>query len=198
MEDQTPVNPALSTNSLGDEFIQSLADLEVIPDPYAWVTWCIVALSLLALAGLIFAIILHQKKRQARQPSIRLLPHEVALQRLQKALDLQTQPKAFVIEVSDTLRQYLEDRFHIAAPEQTTEEFLATIQNDPQFEVSHKRVLDDFMHTADLVKFAKFEPGRQALIGLFDNASRLVTQTASTVQLHSGESISHHPGGPKS
>lgn len=197
MEDTTPVHSAPSTNSLGDEFIQSLADLETIPDPYAWVTWSIIALSLVALAGLIYAIILHQRKRQTMQSSIRLLPHEVALQRLQRALDLQTQPKAFVIEVSDTLRQYLEDRFHIAAPEQTTEEFLATIQNDPQIEISHKRVLDDFMHTADLVKFAKFEPGRQALVGLFDNASRLVTQTASSVQLHTGEEVSPYPGGPK-
>ena len=50
--------------------------------------------------------------------------HIRAKQKLEQALALITQPKPFVVAVSDTARTYLEERFDFHAPERTTEEFL--------------------------------------------------------------------------
>jgi len=66
--------------------------------------------------------------------------------------------KKYHSELTDTIRQYIEDRFGINAMEQTTEETLEAMKH---MEMPDKEVLaklKEILELADLVKFAKFNP----------------------------------------
>jgi len=93
-----------------------------------------------------------------------------------------SQPKPFVIAVSDTLRCYLEERFSFRAPERTTEEFLHELQTTPLLEQMQKESLSDFLLRCDLVKFAKYEPTEVELRSLHTAACHLVEETAPREQ----------------
>jgi hypothetical protein len=96
---------------------------------------------------------------------------------LQEALALITQPKSFVIAVSDTARTYLEERFNFHAPERTTEEFLRELSNTSLLAGEQKESLGRFLESCDLVKFAKYEPGENELHELHSSAVKLVEET---------------------
>ena len=88
------------------------------------------------------------------------------------------QPQPFCFGITEILRTYLEQQFGLNAPERTTEEFLAELQQSIALDRRHKEVLEDFLTRCDLVKFAKVEPGRAELEELHAAALRLVDETA--------------------
>src|SRR5215831_6577819 len=116
-----------------------------------------------------------------RKLNIKLPPpvpaHVRAKQKLEEALALITQPKPFVVAVSDTARAYLEERFDFRAPERTTEEFLRELAGTKLLLPEQKESLGGFLASCDLVKFAKYEPGENELRGLHSSALRLVEET---------------------
>lgn len=80
--------------------------------------------------------------------------------------------------LTDIVRDYLEKRFNLHAPRQTTYEFLRDLEkyNSPLAE-SHRHFLKEFMTSADLVKFAKL-PGDEYLLGnALDKAETLIVET---------------------
>ena len=63
--------------------------------------------------------------------------------------------KTYYTELTDTLRQYIEERFGFNAMEMTTTEIIYTLH-----EKGDKKMIDELkslFETADLVKFAKYE-----------------------------------------
>ncbi|MCX8107988.1 MAG: hypothetical protein N3G20_04215, partial [Verrucomicrobiae bacterium] len=94
------------------------------------------------------------------------------------------QPEPFCVEVSQIVRTYMEQQFNLHAPERTTEEFLAELQDSSLLSLDQKRSLADFLMRCDLVKFARYEPGEPELRDLYDAAVRLIeeTQWVSPVQ----------------
>ncbi len=96
-------------------------------------------------------------REKPREPA-----HLIALRQLEKIksekLWQKGQVKQFHSEVTDVLRQYLEDRFGITALEQTTPEILQALRTVelPDEQVSKK--IQQILELADLVKFAKHEP----------------------------------------
>jgi hypothetical protein len=60
--------------------------------------------------------------------------------------------------LSDILRNYIERRFGLMAPERTTEEFIKLIRTQSVFSEEHQRLLVHFLQECDLVKFAKATP----------------------------------------
>ena len=64
----------------------------------------------------------------------------------------------FYFRLSDIVRRYLEGRFGIMAPEQTTEEFLREAGRNPVLSEVHKELLAGFLRAADMVKFARLQP----------------------------------------
>jgi hypothetical protein len=113
--------------------------------------------------------------------------HLRAKQKLAEALALISQPKPFCILVSDTARAYLEERFSFRAPERTTEEFLRELGGTKLLLPEQKDSLGNFLASCDLVKFAKYEPGENELLGLHSSALRLVEET-EPVEVQSPES----------
>jgi hypothetical protein len=91
------------------------------------------------------------------------LPHARALRELEELAARQLPQKGLVLDfyvlLSDTVRRYVEGRFGIRAPEQTTKEFLQVARHHPAIREDHQRMLAAFLRAADMVKFAAQRPG---------------------------------------
>lgn len=112
--------------------------------------------ALVALAAVMF--VLEWRRRHAK-PKPDLPPHEWAareLARLERlSLPEHGQAERFHTLLSDTIRRYLELRFQLRAPRQTTAEFLEAMQNAPQLDSDQRHLLRDFLERCDLAKFAR-------------------------------------------
>lgn len=64
-------------------------------------------------------------------------------------------------QLSEILRTYIEEAFHIHVHEQTTEEFLDILQKNPAFSPAVRQSLARVFYTGDLVKFAHYRPSQQ-------------------------------------
>ena len=115
-------NAAIQNAALAANDIRDIKPPVAILNGWEWVLWALAAMLLFSLVTAIVLFCLLRKKPRSVPP---VLPaHVRAKQKLAEALALITQPKPFVIAVSDTARTYLEERFKFRAPERTTEEFL--------------------------------------------------------------------------
>ena len=140
--------------------------------------WLWPLLILFALAVAAFLLLRWWKNRKLNIVLPPPVPaHIRAKQKLEQALALITQPKPFVIAVSDTARTYLEERFDFHATERTTEEFLRELAGTKLLLPELKESLGNFLASCDLVKFAKYEPGENELRELHGSAVRLVEET---------------------
>jgi hypothetical protein len=146
-----------------------------IANPWLWLWW---GLALAVVAAGAVALWLWWRRSLAKLPPVPPIPpHVRARQKLQAALALIHDPRLFCIEVSDTVRLYLEERFNFRAPERTTEEFLFELQETTLLLPDQKQSLAESLQGCDLVKFARYEPTESALRELHDAALRLVEET---------------------
>jgi hypothetical protein len=168
-----PPAPPTTVESTND--IRAIKPPVEIPNLWLWALWIGGALVLIWILGAIFAIWLANKKRRAMP--VPIPPHVRARQRIDAALKLIGDPRAFCIAVSDAVRLYLEERFTLRAPERTTEEFLRDLQKTAALTAQQKSSLTAFLEQCDLVKFARFEPPESVLRELHESALRLVHET---------------------
>ncbi len=78
---------------------------------------------------------------------------------LQEKLLLKGETKRYYTGLSDILRRYIERRFSLAAPRQTTQEFIGgLVQGACEALAQHTHFLKTFLLTCDMVKFAKESP----------------------------------------
>lgn len=118
-----------------------------------------------ALGAAIIAILLYRlfRHRPPREiPAPVLAAWEVALSRLRELqrrnLPAKGDIEAYYVDLSAILRYYLEDRFHLRAPEQTTQEFLADAMRFGVLTEVQQAFLAAFLHQCDRVKFARLVP----------------------------------------
>lgn len=121
--------------------------------------------------------------RVARRPRIApppAPPHEIAYESLRRlvALDLieKGDVERFFVLLSAILREYIENRFRVHAPERTTEEFLAEASANRALE-GHRARLGEFLALSDEVKFARFRPEAADIQSAFDVVKRFVAET---------------------
>jgi hypothetical protein len=161
-----------------DSAVSDIRDIKPpidISGSLAWVWWLVLVVALVIAALLLWRWLKNRKLNVALPPP--LPAHIRARRKLQDALALITQPKPFVIAVSDTARTYLEERFNFRAPERTTEEFLRELGSTKLLLPDQKESLGNFLASCDLVKFAKYEPGEKELMELHGSALRLIEET---------------------
>jgi hypothetical protein len=128
-------------------------------------------------AGLFY--FLNRPRRQRALPP--QPPHEAALAALNRLrarhfID-EGKFEEYYVQLSAIVRRYLEDRFHLRAPEMTTEEFLSAAAGDGRLIPPHRRLLADFLSQADLVKFARHLPSLDDSEGAYNAARRFVEET---------------------
>jgi hypothetical protein len=148
--------------------------------PSRWWIW-----TLLAAAGALLAFLfVRWRRRAASRPSpaaTPVPPHTKALRALARlrvvARTTPAQIEAFYVEVSQVLRTYLEERFGLRAPERTTEEFLAEIEQGSVLATDQRLALQRFLSQCDLVKFAAQLPGEGIHLETFAIAERFVETT---------------------
>jgi len=166
---------------------QAVQDIRDVKSPVAlpW-NWLAIGLVLLVFGLLLGSLWLWQLQRLAQEkipsPVILPPPWETARKRLKELfaenLPGKGQIKEYYSRLSDIVRQYMEDRFDLRAPEMTTEEFLFSLRASSQLNLTQKEALKDFLTCCDMVKFAKYPSHAQEMVQSFVLAERLIDETA--------------------
>ena len=146
------------------------ASLEVMqenaptPMPRSPLGWQVYAIGLIA-AAIIGAIIgwwLRTRGREDFYAPSTLKPWERAIEALRslrdKKLAERGEHEPYFIDLSGILRSYIEGRFHLHAPEMTTEEFLQSATESGLLTIEQQDFLARFLKQSDRVKFAKLVP----------------------------------------
>ncbi len=109
------------------------------------------------------------------------MPWEKALRRLRdlKSKDLPSQGlyEPYYVQLTWILRYYIEDRFHIHAPEQTTQEFIETTMKEKVLTPEQQKLLYSFLSHCDKVKFAQFVPTVEQMEAGFNLVWNFVEET---------------------
>lgn len=87
--------------------------------------------------------------------------------------------KKYHSDLTDAVRQYLEDRFEIQALEQTTSEIIQDLQRS-DISVDDKLFLQKILQQADFVKFAKFKPTADDGLNALNKSFEFVNRTKVT------------------
>lgn len=80
----------------------------------------------------------------------------------------------FGVGVSDVLRRFLGEAFGLAAPRQTTEEFLASLGESPRFAPGERDAMAEFLRRADYLKYARGEATSEQRLALIMAAESFV------------------------
>jgi hypothetical protein len=137
-----------------------------VPEPYTWreiLPWVLLGL---AIIGLVIFLVWYIKRRRKNlpvfvKPKPVLPPHVIAIKKLEE-LRLEKvwqngKVKEYHTQLTDIVREYLENRFHFEALEMTTDEIVVEIKNHKVNNEAASK-LAGILQLADLVKFAKGQP----------------------------------------
>ncbi len=91
----------------------------------------------------------------------------------------QGQPERYPALLSEVIRAYLEKRFQLRAPRQTTPEFLHDIKDSSLLNSGHRELLKDFLERCDLAKFAHIQFSLEECRALTQSARKFVEETAN-------------------
>lgn len=176
----------ITVTSLLDEDMEKLTIKDItgpVPPPPPDLTWVIylIVVILFAGSGMTVVIIVLVKQKQGERPVITIPAHELAFRQLEALIAKdyieKGELKLFYIKISTILRHYIENRFHLHAPEQTTEEFLYDLKQSSQLPEKLKDILKEFLFHCDLVKFAKYIPGPGEIQKTFDTCKDFIVTT---------------------
>ena len=168
--------------SVIDSEVPSLAELRPaagpieLPEAASTSGWWLPVLLMVVIGAGVLVWYWRKRRRKAEEkPS--LSPRELAYLELERLLeqDLAEQDvKRFYVELTGVVRRYIERTTGILAPEQTTEEFLQEISRRETFPPDERRRLQDFLESADLVKFAAHQPRKEDVEESFRRAKAFV------------------------
>ena len=145
-------------------------------------------LGIILIGAIIFLIIYAISRRNKnkplfqRPPKPKLPPHVIALQELDKLKTEQLwqheKVKDYYTRLTDIVRIYIEERFNMAAMEQTTFEILSGFQvKDSKIDKKSFNELKEILELADFVKFAKLSPLPDENLNMLNNAYLFVKET---------------------
>lgn len=163
-----------------EDDIRGPKPLVEIPEPekFSIALWATIAgaVMLLAIATLLW-------RRHARKQRLRS-PREIALAslaELESGRESMT-AESFANRAAQTVRQYISDRFGLAAPRRTTEEFLRDLTADAASPLTDKSDhLRGFLKSCDLAKFAGREIDITHRAELLEAARGFIEATAAPV-----------------
>ncbi|MEN8253864.1 MAG: hypothetical protein ABFR33_00190 [Verrucomicrobiota bacterium] len=170
--------------SLGADATSEIADIKSIyklpgrVPPWLWISLLVALVAFLV--GMVSSKL--WKSRAVIIPSVPPIPpYVLAFQALEalkgKGLLEKDECNPFYTELSMILRTYLEGRFSLNAPDETTEEIVEEMSKSAELNGSQRNILQDFMRQADMVKFAKGHPDRNTMESAFDTTKQFVEET---------------------
>ena len=115
---------------------------------------------------------------------------ELALDRLSMEVESKQMPlsSAFV-RLTDVIRKYLEDRYHLPVTSRTTDEFMRDMRESSPLPETDQPFLRDFLTSADLIKFAKMPPDETGIRHALTGAKELVKHTTPAMQEGEGKHV---------
>lgn len=141
-------------------------------------------IGLILLAGLVFLLIkyLNKKPGHITQKAKIMLPADViAIKKLEKIrsekLWQHNRHKEYHSELTDVLREYIENNYNIPAMEMTSDEVLVQLNFIRLEDKATFSTLQQILHLADLIKFAKWNVGPDEHELSLTNAFYFVAQT---------------------
>lgn len=140
---------------------------DIMKPPFAWDDWeLIIWLSLISIPFIILIIYLVVRFND-NKPIIRTIkiepklpPHQQAMKNIERIKAEKNwqkgEHKAYYTELTDTIRTYIKDRFGFNALEMTSSEIVDRLLQEKDTKLIKE--LKTLFQTADLVKFAKYNP----------------------------------------
>ena len=182
---------SVEVKSLLPEQLAELKIHEIAPPfdlPRSRKGW-VLAGTVVGAAGLLAAgaWIVFRTRSQAEKAEQQAPPHEIAYQELEsliaEELPQRGEYKLFYQRISAILRHYIENRFGLHAPEETTEEFLVSLSKTNTLDPKHKSLLNEFLRYCDLVKFAEHQPKTNDMQNTFDTCKRFIFDTEEEAEV---------------
>ncbi|OYP38140.1 hypothetical protein [Rhodopirellula sp. MGV] len=173
--DVQSVLPSEST----DELVPPLGRLDPLPNATnkrSGVAWGFAIGVMTLVSALAIVLWVRSRQRERRRSAFEIANGRLE-QLLQSPRETEQQIDQFYVQLTAIIRQYIEDRFEMRAPELTTDEFLASISNSPDFSSEHQGLLHDFLRHADLVKFAGAKPSSDETHRSIETARRFLLET---------------------
>jgi hypothetical protein len=188
--------PVRVTTDVAGADLKELRDIlppERPPERPRWPWWPFLGGPLLLLALLAPALWLFLRRRPEKAAP--LLPQAWAAAELDRLEALGLPAKGEINRyhtlLSDVVRRYLELRFQLHAPQQTTAEFLQAMGSAPQLGPAQQELLREFLGRCDLAKFAGATPSPEECQAAGAMARSFVEQTASAAALPEPSAQAH-------
>jgi hypothetical protein len=177
-----PVN-AVTEKSVGNDIAAQFEHRWVYP-PLRTVSGYLLILILILVLGFVAWKLIRRARRRIRL--MLMSPRERALEELKDLLALRliekNLVKDFYVELTMVVRRYIERQHRIRAPEQTTEEFLSAVSDNPNFGPEVVKRLRLFLEAADLVKFAAYRPDKDNVDSAIGTARDYITSDADRTE----------------
>jgi hypothetical protein len=131
------------------------------------------------------------QKKKSKNPVVHVLTkreaHTLALRKL-KELDAAKKwqkgdIKNYYLSLSETIREYIENRFLVLAKESTTPEIINDVTNIEEINPGQVKHLKELLELSDLAKFAKMQPLPDENIKAMKLAFDFVTHTKPTKEI---------------
>jgi hypothetical protein len=142
--------------------------------------WVVAGLVIALVGAMIYLIIRRTRTRRLLAAIDNRLPHEVALDELDRieglALPDKGQFKQHYSLVSDCMRVYMENRFEVPMMERTTAEIQASLK-EADLQPGLSGQVMSLLDISDLVKFSKYTPEVSSAYALLTSARQIVQAT---------------------
>lgn len=145
------------------------------PEPASHTAWIVAAVVVTAMLAGWLLWRMWSRRRRATRPETKALAELAQLSKVRESIPA----GEFANRAADTLRHYLTDRFGVAAPQRTTEEFLRLILTSDSPLRAHDQVLKAFLRSCDLAKFADHPLDSDQRHELLDQARKFIFTTAA-------------------
>jgi len=166
--------------------LKDIKPLMRIPPRIPWL-WILLGLVGIAVAFYLWRRFLsdeHEQEPEISPEQRRLNAHEIALSRLADIREADYPAKGAMkqhfSEISETLREYFENRYFIPALEMTTSEVIEQLPSHVSDELVGKKI-EGLLQLSDLVKFAKYFPTQEEANGLLADAFEIISETKFTL-----------------
>lgn len=136
---------------------------------------------LLLIAVVVVSLVRRSRRAGAQEAARKDPPHIVALRKLDTYKGdkywAPARQKAFYSGVTDAVKEYIDARFGIDAPEMTTAELFDSLKASAEVDKDLRDSLNELFVRADFVKFAKYTASDEENAAVLPTAVRFVTST---------------------
>lgn len=190
-----PIISYTGIDSADVPFKDKLRPESIEPDYTHIIIILVIIGSVLLLVGVALLIIYKLKKnKKGKKDIVIVLPHVRALKALKRLKNEELIEKGeielFHQRLSNILREYIEGKFNIHAPEQTTEEFIWEMTITKRIDSEYQVILKNYLKQCDLIKFARYQPPTEYHEEAWKIAENFVKNTTDTEIDSSKQSVS--------